>query len=165
MISIYFLSMVSGFQMRLVSCHPSQSPVARRPLLVAPCSNDGLAAVPARATSVPASGPQEYGVRVPGPLARLSRVTGLRPPSTRPGPRPARHPPSHHRVRPEPIPTQARASATGATSTGQQDLPASSCVQLFSRPRCQRHRGSSGTCRGRSQTGEHSQVSFFHFAP
>jgi hypothetical protein len=26
-----------------------------------------------------------------------------------------------HRVRPEPIPTQARASATGATSTGQQD--------------------------------------------
>ncbi len=100
--------------------HPSQSPVARRPSLVAPCSNDGLAAVPARATSVLASGPQEYGVRVPGPLARLSLVTGLRPPSTRPGPRPAKRPPLHHRVRPEPIPTQARASAAGGYGTGQQ---------------------------------------------
>ncbi len=81
---------------------------------------------------LPASGPLESGVQVPGPIARLSLVTGLRPPSTRPGgpgprpakrrpgPRPAKRPPPHHLVRPEPIPTQARASATGATSTGQQ---------------------------------------------
>jgi hypothetical protein len=37
-----------------------------------------------------------------------------------PGLRPATCPPPRHRVRQEPIPTQARASATGAMSTGQQ---------------------------------------------
>jgi hypothetical protein len=105
---------------RLVSRHPSQFPVAHRPSLVTPCLDDGVAAVPApgRATSVLASGPLESCVRVPGPLARLSLVTGLRPPSTRPGPRQAKRPPPHHRVCLEPIPT--RASDTGATSTGQQ---------------------------------------------
>jgi hypothetical protein len=36
------------------------------------------------------------------------------------GSRPAGRPPQRQRVHPEPIPTQARASATGATSTGQQ---------------------------------------------
>jgi hypothetical protein len=93
--------------------------VAHRPSLVTPRSGDGLAVLP-RATSVLAGGPREAGVRVPGPLARLPLFTGLRPPSPRPGPRPAKRPPPRHQVRPEPIPTQARASATGATSTGQQ---------------------------------------------
>ncbi len=39
-----------------------------------------------------------------------------------PGLRQAGRPPPRQRVRPEPIPTQARASATGATSTGQQNV-------------------------------------------
>ncbi len=41
-----------------------------------------------------------------------------------PGPCPAKRPPSHIRNRPGPIPTQARASATGVSSTGPQILTA-----------------------------------------
>ncbi len=62
---------------------------------------------PSRATSVPASGPRapsRANLSVPG--------AATRPPATR-------HPPPRHTVRPVPIPTQARASATGGSGTGQ----------------------------------------------
>ena len=38
-----------------------------------------------------------------------------------PGPRPAKRPPQQRRVRQQPIPTQARATATGVSSTGPQE--------------------------------------------
>jgi hypothetical protein len=98
---------------QLVSRHPSQFPVAHRPSLNTPCSDDGLAAVPARATSVLASGPRESGVRVsagagaggrgawsadqpsgrptrPSPLARAARSRSA---ATCSSPRPDRRPP------------------------------------------------------------------------
>ena len=62
---------------------------------------------PSRATSVPASGP-----RVPSRASLSVPGAATRPPATR-------HPPPRHNVRPVPIPTQARASAHGASSTGQ----------------------------------------------
>ncbi len=52
---------------RLVSRHPSQLPVAHRQSLVTPCSDDGLAAVPASTTSVLASGPRNPASESRGP--------------------------------------------------------------------------------------------------
>jgi hypothetical protein len=77
----------------------------------------------ARATSDLEAGPGSrpaaaQRTRVPSHDCPASPVSCLHHPQ--PVPRPAGRPPLRQRVRPEPIPTQARASTTGSTSTGQQ---------------------------------------------
>jgi hypothetical protein len=109
-----------------VSFAPSESVFRGTQAVVTPCSDaralpwSGTAWRPfqTRATSVLAGTPVVRVPASPGLLTRLGLplITGLRPPS----PQPAKRPPPHHRVRPEPIPTQARASVTGVSSTGQQ---------------------------------------------
>ena len=96
-----------------------------------------------RLTAVPPADPRDQ--------RPTQRIPGLKPPESQrtrgpshdcpaspasgrlhhqPGPRPAKRPPPRRRVRQEPIPTQARASATGASSTGPQNKQAAAaCPQ------------------------------------
>ena len=98
---------------RLDSRHPSQYPEAHGPSvpharLDAPWWRwaSGLPSQAERPASQPAGPgvPSRASLSVPG--------AATRPPATR-------HPPPRHNVRPVPIPTQARASATGGCGTGQ----------------------------------------------
>jgi hypothetical protein len=112
---------------RLASRHPSQFPMAHRLSVPRARVTETFPrrAPPLRARANcnlkagPGSRPAEdQRTSVPSHDCPASPASGLHHP--KPGPRPAGRPPPSQQVRPEPIPTQARASATGATSTGQQ---------------------------------------------
>ena len=90
--------------------YPMSGPCPR--LAPSDCSS---ARGPAPPASQPA-GPGSRAIRVLActrPFARPPRDAGVRPPSPPAGPAPGPRPPPRRQVRPEPSPTQARASATG----------------------------------------------------
>ena len=95
----------------------SQFPVAHRPSLPQCSSRSRLAAIPGPRDQRPSQRapdlePSDTSVpKAPRPTFQTSAATGRH--HHHPGPCPAKRPPPHIRVRPGPISTQARASATG----------------------------------------------------